>query len=146
VRHAKPAHRAGFTIVELMTTVAIVGLLASIALLVTRQSRERALRASMMVDLKTLVSAQEGFFSANRDYAAGIAPSEVSGTGGRGRAALVPSPGNVIAVRRRGTDGWSATVTNPRVTTAPRTCGVFIGRIAYSPNARVTQEGVPACY
>lgn len=138
--------RRGFTIVELLTTVAILGLLASMAILKTRQSREKAHRASMMVDLRTLVSAQEGFYSANRNYAAGIAPREVPGTGARGRAAMAPSPGNVVRVRRRGTNGWSATVTNPRVTTAPRTCGIFIGRIAYAPNARVTREGVPACY
>jgi prepilin-type N-terminal cleavage/methylation domain-containing protein len=138
--------RRGFTIVELMTTVAILGLLASIALLKTRQSRERAHRAAMMVDLKTLVSAQEGFYSANRDYAAGIAPAEVPGTGARGRVALVPSPGNVIVLRRRGVQGWSATVTNPRVTSAPRTCGIYIGRPGWAPNARVTREGVPACY
>lgn len=80
--------RRGFTIVELLTTVAILGLLASMALLKTSQSRERAYRASMMVDLRTLVSAQEGFFSANRVYAAGIAAQEVPGTGARGRAAL----------------------------------------------------------
>lgn len=146
MRNLSRRDRRGFTIVELLTTVAILGLLASMAILKTRQSREKALRASMMVDLKTLVSAQEGFFSANRDYAGGIAFPERSGVGGAGRAALVSSPGNVIRVRRRGVDGWSATVTNPRVTTAPRTCGIFIGRIRYAPNARVTREGVPACY
>jgi prepilin-type N-terminal cleavage/methylation domain-containing protein len=140
------SRRNGFTIIELIATVAIIGLLASIAILKTRQSRDKALRAGMQVDLKTLVSAQEGFFSSNKDYAGGIAGKEVAGVGGAGRAALAASNGNAIAVRRRGTNGWSATVTNPRMTIAPKTCGVFIGPIGYSPNAAVKQEGVPACY
>jgi prepilin-type N-terminal cleavage/methylation domain-containing protein len=138
--------RRGYTIIELIATVAILGLLASIAILKTRQTRDKALRAGMLVDLKTLVSAQEGFFSANKDYAGGIAGREVPGVGGVGRAALAASNTNVITVRYRATNGWSATVTNARMTVNPRTCGVFIGPIAYSPNAAVTKEGVPACY
>ena len=141
------AHRRnGFTIIELIATVAILGLLASMAVLKTRQSRDKALRAGMIVDLKTLVSAQEGFFSANKDYAGGYAGREVTGLGGAGRAALAASNGDVIRVRYRGTNGWSATATNPRMTNAPKTCGVFIGPVAYSPNAAVTREGSPACY
>lgn len=140
------SRRKGFTIVELLATVAILGLLASMAILKSRQSRDKALRASMMVDLKTLVSAQEGFFSSNRDYAGGIAGREVAGTRGRGRAALAASNGNIIRVRYRGTNGWSATVTNRRMTSNPRTCGVFIGPLRYSPRAAVNREGVPACY
>ncbi len=138
--------RKGFTIIELLATVAILGLLASIALLKSRQTRDKAIRASMQVDLKTLVSAEEGFFSANKDYAGGIAGAEVAGVAGKGKAALAASKGNAIVVKYRGADGWSATVTNPEMTTTPKSCGVFIGRAAYAPNAAVRQEGVPACY
>lgn len=141
-----PMHRRGFTLIELITVVAIIGVLASIAGLKTVQTRMKAVRASMLIDLKTLVSAQEGFFSANRDYAGGVLPAERAGVRGAGRAALGLSPGNVIRVRYRGTDGWSATMTNPRVSLVPRTCGIFIGPLRYSPNARVTQPGVPVCY
>ena len=138
--------RKGFTIIELIATVAIIGLLASMAILKTRQSRDKAIRASMMIDLRTLVSAQEGFFSANKDYAGGIAGKEVAGTGGAGSAALAASNGNAIVVKYQGADGWSATATNIRMTTTPGTCGIFIGKIGYSPSAAVTKEGVPACY
>jgi type IV pilus assembly protein PilE len=139
-------NRTGFTIIELIATVAIIGLLASIAIIQTRLSRDKALRVSMIADLRTLVSAQEAFFSANKDYAGGIAGNEVTGIGGAGRAALAASNGETIVVTYRGTDGWSATATNARMVSAPQTCGVFMGPIAYSPNAAVTREGVPTCY
>ncbi len=139
-------NRRGFTLIELMVVVAIMGILASIAGVKTVQTRVKAIRATMQVDLKTLVSAQEGFFSANADYAGGVLPAERAGRRGAGRAALGLSSGNVIAVRYRGTDGWSATMTNPRVNLVPRTCGIFVGPLRYAPNARVTQSGVPACY
>jgi len=140
------SYRKGFTIIELIATVAIIGLLASIAILKTRQSRDKALRVSMIADLRTLVAAQEAFFSSNKDYAGGIAGKEVAGIGGAGKAALAASNGAAIVVRYRATNGWSATATNSRMVTAPKTCGVFIGPIAYSPNAAVTREGVPTCY
>lgn len=141
-----PLDRRGFTIIELLATVAIIGLLASMALLQSRQTRDKALRTAMIADLRNLVSAQEAFFSANRDYAGGYAGGEVAGVGGAGSAALGVSSGNLLVVKYRGTDGWSATVTNPRMTTTPGTCGVFIGKIAYAPNAAVSREGVPTCY
>jgi prepilin-type N-terminal cleavage/methylation domain-containing protein len=138
--------RKGFTTIELLATVAILGLLASIAILKTGQVRDKAVRASMLVDLRTLVSAEEGFFSANKDYAGGIAGAEVPGLKGRGKAALAASSGNAIKIRYRGTGGWSATATNPQIKTKPKTCGVFMGKLAYAPNAAVSSEGVPACY
>lgn len=138
--------RRGFTLIELMTVTAIIGILASIAMIKTSQTRVKATRASMIADLRTLVSAQEGYFSAYKDYAGGVAGAERYGAGARGRAAMALSPGNRLSLRYRSAAGWSATITNPGVTIAPRTCGIFVGPNNYAPNARVTQPGVPACY
>lgn len=138
--------RRGFTLIELMTVTAIIGVLASIAIIKTGQNRMRATRATMISDLRTLVVAQEGYFSAYKDYAGGVAGAERYARGAGGRAALGLSPRNVLRVRYRSAAGWSATITNPTVSSRPRTCGVFMGPNNYSPNAKVTQPGVPACY
>ncbi len=138
--------RSGFTLIELLTVIAILGVLASIVGLKTVQSRDKAIRASMQVDLKTLVSAQEGFFSTNKDYAGRVAGAEVAGVKGKGSAAMRPSGTNVLKVTYKGTDGWNATMTNPVLTAAPKTCGIYIGPLKYAPNAKVIAEGVPTCY
>ncbi|MDZ4674048.1 MAG: type II secretion system protein [Gemmatimonadota bacterium] len=145
-------NRSGFSLVELLVVVAILGILATLGLPRLNTMRERAVVASMISDLRNLASAQVAFYSTYQDFANGVAPQEVPGPGGRGRVALTPSPGNVIVVRRRGPnnangEGWSATATNPAVTNpAYNVCGVFMGAARYAPNRAVTATGVPACY
>lgn len=145
-------NRKGFSLVELLVVIAVLGILATLALPRLSTMRERAVVASMIADLRNLASAQVAFYSTYQDFANGIAPQERPGPGGRGRIAMVPSPGNVIQVRRRGPnnrngEGWSATVRNPAVTNrAYDVCGVFMGATRYAPNRAVTAAGAPACY
>lgn len=143
-------HDRGFTIIELLVVVSIMGLLATLALPKLAATRQRATVATMISDLKNLLTAQEGFFISYQDYANGIATTERAGPGGRGRVGMNLSPGNKIVVRRktgsRGA-GWSATITNRSVTDPTRnTCGIFVGDVAYSPNAAVMSAGTVACY
>ncbi len=140
----------GFTIIELLVVVSIMGLLATIALPKLAATRERATVASMISDLKNLMTAQEAFFISYQDYANGINATERAGPGGRGRIAMLLSPGNQVTVRRRGGNrgaGWWAEITNPSISDDTRdTCGIFVGDQAYSPNAAVTAPGTVACY
>ncbi|MBA3553459.1 MAG: prepilin-type N-terminal cleavage/methylation domain-containing protein [Gemmatimonadales bacterium] len=144
-------NRKGFTLIELLIVVVIIGILAAIAIPKFANTKEKAVVASMKSDLRNLVTAQEAFFSDNQDYAggtyvAGTIYTQTNGTAGAGRLAISPSAGNTIVTVWGSAAGWSATVTNPAVTsTASDVCGIFVGNAA-APNAVVTTEGAPACY
>lgn len=142
--------RQGFTLIELLTVITIIVILASIGIPKLQATKERAIVASMISDLRTVTSQQEAFFANNNDYAGGIAATEVAGTGGAGRLALTPSPGNLITLTWRsqaGVVGWRATVQNPGVS-SPDTdeCGSYVGDPSFAPNAAVVVPAVPICY
>ena len=143
--------RRGFSLIELLTVITIIGILASIAIPKYRGTKERALVASMISDLRNLVAAQEGFYTGNDDYAGRIwARPERAGKNGSGRIFFTPSPGNVISMSRRtraGVVGWRATVRNRQVTNPNNDiCGIYVGHRSFAPNAKVVAEGAPACY
>ncbi|MFN8652324.1 MAG: prepilin-type N-terminal cleavage/methylation domain-containing protein [Gemmatimonadales bacterium] len=137
-------NRKGFTLIELLIVVVIIGILAAIAIPKFANTKQKAVVASMKSDLRNLVTAQEAYFSDRNTYATAIGATQAAGV-----VAFTPSSGNVLsAITTAGTGGaggWSATVTNPAVTQAPTTCGIFVGAAA-APNAAVTQEGAPACW
>ncbi len=144
--------RRGFTIIELLVVVSILGLLASMALPRLSYLRQKALVASMVSDLRNLLTSQEAFISSHGDYAGGVVPTaEVPGTGGAGRVSMQLSAGVVLNVTYQSNpsngEGWSATAHHPGVP-SPDTdeCGVFVGHASYSPNVAVTAPGVISCY
>jgi type IV pilus assembly protein PilA len=141
------SNRKGFTLIELLIVVVIIGILAAIAIPKFANTKEKAVLASMKSDLRNLVTAQEAFFSDNQDYAGTIGAAQVNGVGGAGVVAFVPSANNAIAITKAAptSSGWAATVTNPTLQGAIKTCGVFVGAGA-PPDPSVTSEGAPACY
>ncbi len=143
--------RRGFSLIELLTVITVIGVLVTIAIPKFYATRERAVVASMISDLRNLLTAQEGFFSANDDYAGGITGGlEQPGQGGSGLVSFTPSTGNVVMLGRRtqgGGVGWWATVRNPGVTNqASDICGIYVGQSSFAPDAAVIVEGAPICY
>ena len=145
------SNRKGFTLIELLIVVVIIGILAAIAIPKFANTKEKAVVASMKSDLRNLVTAQEGFFSDNQDYAGGIAATQANGTGGAGSVAFRGSSGNVLVVTYVDAAGWGATVSNPAVTALSNdVCGVYVGALAAHATAAglalTDIEGAPKCY
>jgi len=140
--------RKGFTLIELLIVVVIIGILATIAIPKFANTKDKAIVASMKSDLRNLVTAQEGFYFDNNDYAgSSTSGQQVNATGGAGAVSFLPSSGNVLTLTYISSTGYKATITNPIIaTTTPNTCGVFLGPIANSPNPAVTMEGSTACW
>lgn len=137
----------GFTLIELLIVVVIIGILAAIAIPKFANSKEKAILASMKSDLRNIVTAQEGFYFDNSDYAGGLTPGpQISALGGAGRINFVPSAGNIVVVTYFSASSYNLVVTNPGLGGSITTCGVYIGGPGAAPNPAVLQEGVPFCY
>jgi prepilin-type N-terminal cleavage/methylation domain-containing protein len=122
--------RRGFTLVELLIVVVIIGILAAIAIPKFQDSKGKAYASSLKSDLKNLSSSQEDHFYTNETYSTNI-----------GALNFKPSPGVVLTITEATVGGWSATTTHPAA--FPLTCAVFYGNA--SPVAPATIEGVVHC-
>ena len=83
----------GFTLIELMIVVAIIGILAAIAIPVFLNQRKKATEASMKSDLRTVANEMETYFT---DYQ--VYPT-VTGTAGNatvGTTVVKVSSGNTV--------------------------------------------------
>lgn len=125
-----PARRAGFTLVEVMICVVIVGLLAAIAVPRFANTTAKANVATVKSDLHNLVTAQETYFNEHQAYAPSLA--------------LVNAPvsrGVEVTIVTASATGWSAQAVHPAA--VPVTCAVYYGQTP--PLAPATTEGVIAC-
>jgi type IV pilus assembly protein PilA len=68
------ASRAGFTLTELMITVAIIGILAAIAIPNFVSYQNRSKRSEAMTNLEAVVKAEIAYFGANGVYRGTIGP------------------------------------------------------------------------
>jgi prepilin-type N-terminal cleavage/methylation domain-containing protein len=119
---------AGFTIVEMLIVVVILGLLATIVIPRFGSSREKAMITAMKSDLRNLVTQQEARMADSGSYAT-VFPLTVwrPTTGVTGPTIEVTS------------DGWTAIVGHISTT---KTCVIYVGTTSIAP---ATKEGVPTC-
>jgi type IV pilus assembly protein PilA len=127
------SRRRGFTLIEVLIVIVILGVLAAIAIPRYSRAKLRASFAVMRTDLRNVVTAQEAYQQLSGTYYAG--PIPVPGTD------LTASAGVTITLSDVTNTGWAATATHAA---APgHVCAVYDGTAA--PPAPATAPGAIAC-
>ena len=98
----KKRDEKGFTLIELMIVIAIIGILAAIAIPQFSAYRERAFDSAAQSDLRNAATAQEAFFVDNQAY------TQTTGSGGLN---LTTSDGVTVTVTAVATSPDSYTMT-----------------------------------
>jgi len=122
--------RQGFTFIEILIVMIVIGLLASLGIARLQSTKEKATLASMVSDLHGVVEEQEGYYFQHRTYSPTI-------------DSLNPNPtaGNTITIQEATITGWSATVVNPKTA---KTCAVIVG--SATPIGTANRDGVMTCF
>lgn len=131
--------RAGFTIIELLVVMVVIGLLAAIAAPKFTGTKQKGTRATGISDLRNLATAQESYFSDNGVYGA------VTDTAALRFSLSKANTGLTIALTGTpaGTTGWNASITIP----GSQKCGIFSGTAPRPTGMPVTApDGVPVCW
>ena len=122
-------HLRGFTIIEMLAVMVVIGVLATIAFAKLQSTKDKATVASMISDLHAMAQEQEAYYFQNRSYSPTIDSLNSN-----------PSPGNVPLVVAGNSAGWSGQVSNAKVT---KQCYIFVG--AAAPIGSATRDGVVDC-
>lgn len=135
--------RHGFTLVELLIVMVILGILATIAIPAFSRTKQQADRALMQSDLRVLATAEDAYFADSLSY--GLATS-CDYPVPPGQVFWCVSAGNTLGIITIGTGGragWTANITNKDTGTS---CAIYIGTVTpAAPERPGDQEGVPVC-
>ena len=129
--------RAGFTLIELVVVVVVIGILATIMVPRFDEFRQRAQFTAIVNDFRNLGAAQERYFQLNREYATDLADID-----------FTTSNGVELEVTEATVDGWAAIGTHLSLSD-DQGCGIYVGDAAApalpSGAAMSVAAGLPEC-
>lgn len=122
----------GFTLVELILVMIIVGLLAALAVPLIGGARQRAYVATMKSDLRNFAVAEESYYYDNAVYAGTVDLLRTRG--------YQTSRGVSIEINEATAMGWAATASQGNT---PIRCYLYAGTAA--PVGTATRDGLVDC-
>jgi prepilin-type N-terminal cleavage/methylation domain-containing protein len=125
-------NRKGFTIIELLIVVVVIGILATIAIPKFSATRDRSMISAIKTDLRNLASQQEIYFASGMLYASSVTDTQ-----------LTPTEGVVITINEATNVGWAATAYHMGL--AGEQCGIFQGDASPAGASPATVERVVSC-
>lgn len=124
--------RRGFTLIELLTVTVILGMLAVMAVPRIAPATDRALRASVVSDLRNLATQQEIHHERHGVYA-----SDPATLGQR------LTPGVEVTIVEAGPLGWAALGSHVRA--SGEHCGIYVGAANPAIASPASSPGGVAC-
>ncbi|HEX9887432.1 MAG TPA: prepilin-type N-terminal cleavage/methylation domain-containing protein [Longimicrobiales bacterium] len=124
--------RTGFTLIEMLIVVVVIGILAAIAIPRFTASRNKAYRSAVVSDLRNLSNHEELYHGRYLTYSTSLADIGAVSTEGVNTAISVAT-----------SDGWGATATHDGIPNGQ--CGIFVGDAPASSGDPATTAGVVTC-
>ncbi len=122
----------GFTVIELLIVVVIIGILASIAIPRFSSVREKAYLATMKTDLKNLATQQDIYYDQSYAYATQLSDANHS-----------QSEGVAIVINEATGTGWAGTATHFGL--PGESCGIYHGDAAAAGGAPASLPSQVMC-
>ena len=126
------ARRTGFTLIELMIVVVIIGILVAIVVPNFFNTKDKAYAATLNADIHNFASAEEAYFIDQGTYADNVT------------IGFTPSPGNAVLMGVANAGGWSASIFSAQDTRIYH-CGMRVGNVAPQ-DAKILTESQIYCF